>query len=277
MVCVFTGSQTGLSELTMHRYFHRAPRRSADASRSATGTGWRGGTRKGVDLTFGGPSSPSSASDEEEGVRGGILIRALLPAVGRAAIVGPSLVVDALLAATRAASIKELVIGRWAGDTAALSSRPGAMWFEPRAAPPDTRDEVFCGPRIGLELSHPGTSASGDDPRVRFVGAHLRFFRRPALLTRVGRAHTVLALLPSPVPATLSERIVEEIAEKTGLGVGAVRKLLDAYMLGRKEGAERGAGALERWVGPKGKGVGAKMDIYARMVGCIVGASVTGE
>jgi hypothetical protein len=181
----------------------------------------------------------------------------------------------------------------WEGNTSALSGkngRKGAVWLEPRPSltsstlPSLTRREktslieaIFTGPRIGLDLSHPGTQALASDPRVRFVAAPLRFFRRPELLTRVGRAHTVIATLgsrPLPIPVNEREELIERTTAKTALGRSAVQKYIEAFEQGLAEGKKGGEGALKKWIGEKGKGVGARMDAYAQMCGCLAGVGV---
>ena len=137
------------------RYFHRTPKRSNDASRNSTSrTAYRGGTRKGLDLTIGGlaPRTVSSYFTNEsvvsplvpdvvagqrdqhrprgsEHVRGGILLRSLrgLTKHGatdtnskRSSVYGPSLLVDRILNLSGASSISELVKLIWQGDTNAL-------------------------------------------------------------------------------------------------------------------------------------------------------------
>src|ERR1700733_6766155 len=87
------------------RYFHRAPRRSADSHRSTTSlTGYRGGTRKGLDLTIGKPlnvasESPYFASSTSRNntiatetplLRGGALLRTLRRISDSKIISGPS-------------------------------------------------------------------------------------------------------------------------------------------------------------------------------------------
>ena len=142
-------------ENIMKRYFHRAPRRSNDASRSSASlTAYRGGTRKGLDLTIGGlpprtissyfvsqstnsllvPNVADVQGDRHgprstEFVRGGILLRGLRSLTKDGAIdtnlkknsvYGPSLLVDRILNLNGASSISELVEVKWGGDTSAL-------------------------------------------------------------------------------------------------------------------------------------------------------------
>jgi hypothetical protein len=241
-----------------------------------------------LDLTFGGPVASTedtlAPESSEDDIRGGILLRALLPVSGGSAVVGPSLCADAVLAAAGASNIKELVLEYWAYDTSALArnGRKGAMWLEKRASPSTLDHEkeestIYIGPRVGLDLSHPGTQASVSDPRVRFVGAPLRCFRRPELLMGKNRPHTVLGILrtirasrsgpedTSLVPAGRPARqtVINSLVALTGLSESAASSALDSY----EEGCTKDK--IVSFVGLKGKGVGAKMDPYMRMSGVL--------
>jgi hypothetical protein len=261
------------------------------------------------------PSAPIQG-DSGMDVRGGILIRGLLPVSGGPAIIGPSLCVDAILSAAGATSIKELVTDFWVSDTSALEAkiRQSPVWLELKrpsrnmsvaagsTSPVQTSELelIYSGPRVGLELSHPGTLAVATDPRVRFVAAPLRFFRRPQLFTSKGRAHTLLAVLrtlhppsppspstlstddpvrievqaaatPNPVPKSSDARLAlfESLSSATGLGLRTVTTYMEAYEAGWSDGD------ISRFVGSKGKGVGAKADAYMRMAGTLDGMGVT--
>lgn len=78
-------------------YFHRAPTRSPPAA-GAPLPGFRGGTRKGLDVTFGGP-----------GAVGGILLRSMRRVSDGTLISGPSLLVDELLSTSSQPSIAALI------------------------------------------------------------------------------------------------------------------------------------------------------------------------
>ena len=177
-------------------YFHRR------------GGSYRGGTFKGLDLTFGRPGS-----------YGGVLLRSLRDDAG-ALVSGPSLLVDRLLSLTGAASIAELdarIAGREATDPASpLHLSPA----EPLPALP------LRTARVGLTLE-PKSGASREE-----LAAHL--FRPDRYLTaprevKKGRVHTVLALLQSGASP-------EEVRAETGSPLPSVERIRGAYLRGLREG-----------------------------------------
>lgn len=137
------------------RYFHRAPTK-AEAGKGSTVTGgYRGGTRKGLDLTLGSGPLPQTTIDtattshyfsyahKDDGsmpelqktssptdppdthiLRGGALLRTFRRIStssddGRV-ISGPSLLVDEILRLSGASNIAELVHTKWSDDTSAF-------------------------------------------------------------------------------------------------------------------------------------------------------------
>ncbi|TDL30081.1 hypothetical protein BD410DRAFT_710865 [Rickenella mellea] len=273
-------------------YFHRAPRRSNDSSRSKTSaSGYRGGTRKGLDLTIGklgtttttttatttspyfssstssstttttttaGASSSSNVQREgpERDVRGGILLRSLRRVSDGKVISGPSVLVDEVLRASGAGGIKELVEDIWGGDTNAFQVSPsagnkGKASLRVEAIQDSEKEEgghgyIYSSPRIGLDLSHPGTSASPTHPRVAFVDAPYRFFVRPDLLTANGRPQTFLGVFSrlcadkgdgfSLSLREADEEALDEFAKTSGIGRGAVVRYYADYRHGREKG-----------------------------------------
>ena len=106
-------------------YFHRA---------SHTGTSYRGGTFKGLDLTLGSKGAPL-----------GILIRSIYhPLMGM--ICGPCLVVDHILHETKCASIAELV-----GPAGLLDVTDPRLTLVPHQS--ESKEPIYAGPRIGLTPS----------------------------------------------------------------------------------------------------------------------------
>ncbi|RUS34945.1 hypothetical protein BC938DRAFT_477515 [Jimgerdemannia flammicorona] len=92
-------------------YFHRV----------GMSEGFKGGTRKGLDVTIG---------DEARAVRGGILIRAMREVDGaRKVVEGPSLVCDRILEELGARTVKELVEETWEGKVE-VWNREGGLWIE---------------------------------------------------------------------------------------------------------------------------------------------------
>ncbi|KAI0752693.1 hypothetical protein C8Q80DRAFT_1147701 [Daedaleopsis nitida] len=173
-------------------YFHRAGsshpgNHNAQVSSTA---GYRGGSRKGLDLTIGQLAPPvtskyfpmaSSAQDTASGsadiLRGGILLRSVRRISDAKIISGPSLLVDEILRLSGASTITELVSDRWNGNisafapstsgTHALSTSPSPNYSTmylvrsessstaiKHANSSDDTLRIFNSPRIGLDLSH---------------------------------------------------------------------------------------------------------------------------
>lgn len=194
---------------------------------------------------------------------------------------GPSLLVDEILRLCEASSIKELVQTTWADDTSALSARSStraALYLKRRPQPavgaslrsgaPESNPVVYSSPRIGLDLSHPGTTPDREHPRVVFVAKPYRYFVRPELLIKNGRAQILLGVRAALLASGLindddSEESCAEVVKVMGIKAPAVKKLLEEYEGGKK------AGRLESFVGAKGKGVGASPGTYLRMMGLL--------
>lgn len=168
-------------------YFHR------------TGEGFRGGSFKGVDLTFGGG-----------GAFAGMLVRAVALSDGTL-VEGPSLSVDAMLGATGHGSVASLAraCDEGAHDAVALVARE-----HPRG------DAVYAGPRVGLSLR-----AELSAERVFFLPRHYRFVVDPRR-ARKGRAHIALGMHRAGTSP-------EAIAGVTGTPLAQVRRWIEAYERGR--------------------------------------------
>ncbi|RDB20040.1 hypothetical protein Hypma_013100 [Hypsizygus marmoreus] len=253
-------------------YFHRAPRRSADSTRSSTSlTGYRGGTRKGLDLTLGAPcqvSSPFFASIAPTGsgsttstqplLRGGALLRSIRRVSDSKVISGPSLLVDQVLLLSKAATIADLVDQKWDSDTSAFRSTPGpperaaSLFLRPRPPSASPKADIFRSPRIGLDLSHPGTTVSPTHPRVIFLSRPYRYFVHPHLLTANGRTQTFLGVLQSTLNGSFAGQTLHgmklrrEVARLTGLQNTTVASYISEYQGGIDYGK------LKTWVGLKG-------------------------
>ncbi|EPQ58842.1 hypothetical protein GLOTRDRAFT_34618 [Gloeophyllum trabeum ATCC 11539] len=268
------------------RYFHKAPRRSAlpqtlTASLTAAG-GYRGGTRKGLDLTFGMPStvtSPyfaslgsSASSRAETSTVGGILLRTIRCVADGRVISGPSLLVDEILRTSDAPSIASLVKQKWNDDISAFpatsSYREVNLWLKRRSpSGPEPKPPIHTSPRIGLDLSNPETTDSFSHPRVIYVARPYRFFTNPHLLTANGRWQTLYGLykelLLSPKHAEDERAMIQKLAKLTGLKLPTVERFLDDY----KQGYE--SGKLKSFIGSMGKGASASSSNYLRMMGTL--------
>ncbi len=246
----------------MSRYFHRTPRRSDDSTQTLISTsGYRGGTRKGLDLTISGvtptksPYFPSSSQPVEKEAYGGVLLRTLRDLNSGKIISGPSLVVDHILLLSGAERIPDLVQDHWGNDINAFKSpcigeRKTHMFLCPAPIGANPRPHIYKSPRIGLDLSHPGTTASPTHPRVEFISQPYRYFVNPEKLTANGRAQTLLGVLPHKELSGLKD------------------KTLNAYMAEYQTGLD-GKAKLEEFVGARGKGISSSPTKYMKLMGCI--------
>ncbi|PPQ65733.1 hypothetical protein CVT24_011766 [Panaeolus cyanescens] len=282
-------------------YFHRAPQFSADSHRSATSaTMYRDGTRKGMDLTFGGPPHTSPValaqtiwsdvpvSTKENTppprlLRGGILLRSIRQVgSGNKLTSGPSLLVDRILAACGVTSITELVQQKWKNEIAAFypdeEKMPSTCLFiKPKTCPsnPAKLPVIYRSPRIGLELSHPGTTAPSVrplHPRILYLPRRYRFFIKPTDLTANGRPQTFLGVLKSCIASYATEaaglkkaNLSKEITRLSGIKDATAAKYMAEYLAGREGGEE----VLGSCIGSKGKGIGSSPGAYLKMMGSI--------
>lgn len=174
-------------------YFHR------------TGGSYRGGSFKGVDLTFGDGTATF-----------GVLLRSVVTPDGTL-IDGPSRLVDHLLTKTGTATVAELdgvIAGRpWWDAASPLHLRQVAK----RSA------EVIATARVGLTLRR----ARGVEAAPRFVGRPYRYLTEPRRIGK-GRPQTVLAL-------HRAGRDAAAIRERTGVAVRVVDKYVADFAVGECE------------------------------------------
>jgi 3-methyladenine DNA glycosylase Mpg len=177
-----------------HWYFHRS-----------RGT-YRGGSFKGLDLTFGDPTSS-----------GGILIRGLETRDGTL-IDGPSLCVDHLLDATGAADVSSLdraIAGRLAWDDG-----------NPLLLRPTEKSEgrrIYRSARVGLFLKRAGSRTES----TRFVMRPYRYLTEPRR-TKKGKLHLVLALYARG-------ESLDDIRRLTNCPRRTVERYVTEFEAGRKE------------------------------------------
>ncbi|KAJ3801196.1 hypothetical protein GGU11DRAFT_675573 [Lentinula aff. detonsa] len=268
-------------------YFHRAPQKSNKPENSPTVVtgGYRGGTRKGLDITIGPsatiPSPYFSAlptGDANSSTRGGILLRTLRETSTGRVISGPSLVVDEILKLSCANSISDLVDKQWKGNISAFrgneQSSPGehTLHFMLKHEVEIQAVYLYKSPRIGLGLSHPSVSPSFADPRVVFLSKPYRYFIHPELLTSNGRPQTFIGILNSLQAMCssdslhgLDERETKEITgnicNKCGLKAHTVTKYLE-YYLGKLDDRSD----LESFIGASSKD---SPSAYLRLMGIL--------
>ncbi|CAE6344067.1 unnamed protein product [Rhizoctonia solani] len=250
-------------------YFHRAPRRVPPNSQSTAPvpspktSGFRAGTRKGLDLTFGVPA----ASSDSTVAYGGILLRTLRNTETKKVTCGPSLLVDEVLRSAGVESLPALVDTVWKGDTSAflLTTEPGPsrVFLRPTKGKSTKPSKMYTSPRIGLELSRiqtPG-EATATHPRVQYVIRPYRFFTHPELMGPI-RPQTFYGLLQAHEAGQLSR---SGIAEVSGMKPTQVPTFFGYVDEGRKAGPR----AVKDFVGEKGKGVGPVAAKFLKMAGIV--------
>lgn len=198
--------------------------------------GFRGGSRKGVDITLG---------NKEKDSAGGVLIRAILDQDSGKIIEGPSLVVDEILSTLRYKSIKELVEARWKERTGWCWDIESGFYLEPRHIDvennngkkqrrPTKRQKILdyngdehavhASSRVGLGLTNREPSI---ETRLLFVGRPYRFVVKPWLLKK-GRVWTIFGMLEESMSTA-------EIARLTGAKPSFIQRCKEEYDAGQKE------------------------------------------
>ncbi|EJD34881.1 hypothetical protein AURDEDRAFT_75779 [Auricularia subglabra TFB-10046 SS5] len=237
-------------------YFHKAPTRAgaaaseSNSSRAPTAAGgYRGGTRKGLDLTFGGPP--------DSGAVGGILLRSLRRVSPDGKLIsGPSLLVDELLAQSDKANIAALVAS-WGTLRAFPGTAEGPrMVVESRK---DAQLPVYSTPRIGLDLYKAQSPPAADDPRVVFVARPYRYIVQPDILTANGRMQTFVGLYEGLLHDTNPQRALSKACDLSGLKTKTGEDYAQSYRTGRK------SGKVVKFVGAKTSNPKA----YIEMVGAL--------
>lgn len=227
-----------------------------------------------MDLTIGSSSPETStyfdnAESNQKSTRGGALLRSIRRVSDSKVISGPSLLVDEILRLSNAPDISELVEGKWKGDTSAFGSRPTSLFLRSRASLSQQKPIVYRSPRIGLDLSHAGMTASPSHPRVVFLSRPYRYFSYPKLLTSKGRPQTFLGVLRFCMDTIYtghdlkSKALHKEIIRITGLGEKTASRYLEYY----RDGLD--SGKLKNFVGVQGKGASSSPATYLRMMGTL--------
>jgi 3-methyladenine DNA glycosylase Mpg len=172
-------------------------------------SGYREGSRKGVDITVG----------NEDGNSGGMLIRAIRNKT--TLIEGPSLVVDAILKEFNQTSVKKFVANRWENIPGLAHDPSSGFYLAPKLSSSD--HTVYATPRVGLGLSNKNKS----DMHFKFVAKFYRFIVHPELLKK-GRALTILAMIETNVPE-------ETMASANKCSVQRIQTYMNTYNLARKD------------------------------------------
>jgi hypothetical protein len=203
------------TEVEMYYYGgpHKDPFTHRDPIQKATGRWYfhrtrgvyRGGSFKGIDLTFGGPDS-----------FGGILIRGV-EGPGENLIDGPSLTVDHLLSRTEAATVAtldEAIAGRACWDP----DNPLRLEMIPVS-----ERTLLRTARVGLTLKRLRKSP---EP-LRYLLRNYRYLSEPRRISK-GKPHMVLAL-------HARGEGIEQISQATGCPRGTVKRYVDEFEAGRAE------------------------------------------
>ncbi|KAI9496526.1 hypothetical protein BDB00DRAFT_785602 [Zychaea mexicana] len=162
---------------------------------------FRGGSRKGVDITVGNPDHDSA---------GGMLIRAVLNQSTGSVIEGPSLLVDEILRVCKHKDLKSLTKAPWSGQ---CWSDKSLFYLEKKPSPTKRQKverKVYSSCRVGLGL---GNRLPSIEARLLFVGRPYRFVMQPWLLKK-GRIWTVFGMFEQSMT---NEEIVELTKVKEGL------------------------------------------------------------
>jgi hypothetical protein len=269
------------------RYFHRVPRHGPGASTSVP-RAYRGGSRKGLDITIGALNSSSDApvipkssshaptppSPVPVPIRGGILLRTLRRLSDSTVISGPSLLVDELLRTSGASEIPELVNEKWRGDISASrvpslenpDPNPTTTLYVGTKETTGTPPQMYRSPRVGLDLSHPSTRLDPSNKRVQYVSKPYRYFILPHLLTANGRGQSFLGVhdhCTKVLEISKKSLLTGKITSLMSLQAQTVEKYLNAY----REGLE--SGELERFIGIRGKGVSATPTSFLQLIGAL--------
>ncbi|KAF8641302.1 hypothetical protein AX16_010081 [Volvariella volvacea WC 439] len=136
--------------------------------------------------------------------------------------------------ATATSSVKSMFFMPTKERQKALEAAQAAAPSSSSPTPPaKTKDQpvIHRSPRIGLELSHPGTKPSPTHPRVVYVQRPYRYFIHPDLLTANGRAHTFLGVLDWCVRDMFKEEIKGMEATTTTTPDGSKTKTVSLYTI----------------------------------------------
>jgi hypothetical protein len=241
---------------------------------------YRNGSRKGMDLTFGGPPQLTSdaPSTADRLLRGGILLRSVRQVKSGKVTSGPSLLVDLILSASGSEGIEDLVQKKWLNNTAAFplaadAQQSTSLSLKPVPTPASGMlPTIYFSPRIGLDLSHPGTTSATTlplHPRIRFLPRKYRFFTHPEWLVANGRPQTFLGVLHSLIASSSAglktPSLGNDIARITKTKEATAAKYLAEYVAGR----DAGIGLLDSFIGAKGKGASSSPATYLKMMGAL--------
>ncbi|TBU58637.1 hypothetical protein BD310DRAFT_850791 [Dichomitus squalens] len=200
-------------------YFHRPPTRGASGelamATTVTHAGYRGGTRKGVDVTLGrappavaskyfphktqASSSGAKLEKSADIVRGGALLRSVKRVSDGKVISGPSLLVDEVLRLSGAKEIAELVTVNWNGDISAFphsdpTEHPGQL----STSSTPTRISTMYLVRAPMPTPTENNRRSHKSDKDAVVDGKLRIFRSPRIGLDISHPSILLPASKSP-------------------------------------------------------------------------------
>ncbi|KAI9015688.1 hypothetical protein CLU79DRAFT_765361 [Phycomyces nitens] len=199
-------------------YFHRIGKTD----------GFKGGSRKGVDITMGNP---------ENDTKGGMIIRAIKEHGTDRLVEGPSLVVDEILKVHGYTSLKVFVTEKWKNKPANCWATDTCLYLVKKETkdtstqvPAKRRkidrplpiDTIYASCRVGLRTWKANTPY---DKCLWFVGIPYRYVQQPWLLKK-GRIWTVLEMLDK----NMAEK---DIASLNNISINLVKKYKEAYEKGQ--------------------------------------------
>ncbi|CAO3586852.1 unnamed protein product [Absidia cylindrospora] len=156
--------------------------------------GFRGGSRKGMDVTLVGVDDTGAIKNvAHAGGGGGILIRAVQCTTTNKVIEGPSLLMDLILKSLGHTSIKAMVTdGFEKGNAQPCYDKSSGLFFAPKIQQQyQHREELLASCRIGLGLKNHTPSM---EKRLAYVCRSYRFVAHPGLLKK-GKIWTVLEMI----------------------------------------------------------------------------------
>ena len=205
-------------------YFHKS------------GSGYRGGSRKGLDLTFG-----------QNGAFGGILIRCIKHK--ELVIEGPSLVVDYILSTFKSESISKFIKSCLNGNLSFCEEN--IVWISPVSLYPVASV---------LECYRVGLTPKLETNALKFLAKRYRFVSIPGLLKK-GRHQIIEGTIHAQrnqKPLLADEQLVENVSKICGVPTSSVKR----DMADLRRGEEKSRGGVE---GMKTGGTRDMVELYGAL------------
>ncbi|ORY99555.1 hypothetical protein BCR42DRAFT_430193 [Absidia repens] len=181
--------------------------------------GFRGGSRKGMDVTLVGVDDTGAIKNlAHAGGGGGILIRAVQCTTTNKVIEGPSLLMDLILKSLGHTSIKAMVAnGFEKGNAQPCFDKSSGLFFAPKIQHYQHREELLTSCRIGLGLKNHTPSM---EKRLAYVCRSYRFVAHPRLLKK-GKIWTILEMIQRQHQHQQQEQLDMEKKTKRQKGISS--------------------------------------------------------